>query len=85
MIHRVTTSGKMVEKEWQELVQQVTTTGATSDNKWQRITTINSKWQRVVITSKLPFFQTEESITKHPKEDSLNQRTWGRPWRVLLI
>ena len=44
--------------------------------------TNDSKWQWDVIVGKRPFFRvTEEPITKHSKEGSLNQRPCEVPWK----
>ena len=48
----------------------------------QRVTTNDSKWQRVTISVNFSFFQIrEEPTTKHPKENSLNleEDLWRRP------
>ena len=44
--------------------------------------TSDNKWQRVVISAKLPFLRVrEEVITKHPKEDPLNLKPQGETSR----
>ena len=62
MVHRMTTSGKTSDNEWQRVVQRVI----------QRVATSDKEWQRVAILANSFFLIREESTTKHPKENSLN-------------